>query len=232
MMTKKKILIGSIFAALLMVSVPFASALQTTQVAASTTTTSVQPSNPTATITAVDIANINSINSLVNDLKTSLSKNPGTVTPEQMIKMIQLTKLSRTVLNDLGYTDGAITQLSIKALNDKGYTIDAASFNQKLQAVLNLNPESISSGSMGNWSSIQRLLLGGVLFVAGLICAVIASVFDRIPILNLIMLPIDLALVALAVVLLSLAFDIWFPTPTGYTLCADTAGSKTPMTSN
>jgi len=113
MMTKKKILIGSIFAALLMVSMPFISALQNTQtqVATSTTTKSVQPSNSAAAtnIQSADLAVI------VADVNTICSIDPKTATPQQMINTIQL---------------------SIAVLRDMGYTTEAASFNQQLQELI------------------------------------------------------------------------------------------------
>jgi uncharacterized membrane protein YiaA len=225
MMTKKKILIGSIFAALLMVSMPLISALQTQHVATSKTTISVQPSNPTATITAADIANMNSISSLANDLYASLSNNPGTVTPEQMIKILKLTKLLRTVMNDLGYTDGDITQLSIKALKDKGYTVDAASFNQKLQAVLNLNPESISISLM-EWGSI----ICDVVFVAGVMCYAI-GLFGA-PLALLITWPIAFPLLLIGTVLLFLYQKNGCSPSTGCNLCAGSTEPIAHMTSN
>jgi len=96
MMTKKKILIGSVFAALLMVSMPFISALQTQQVATSTTTTSVQSSSPTAT-------NLQSINlaAVTNDVNLIKSIDPKTATPEQIIYVI---RLGIDALRNLGYT--------------------------------------------------------------------------------------------------------------------------------
>ena len=218
-----------------MVSMPFISALQTQQVATSkTTTTSVQPSNPTVTITAADIANINSISSLANDLSISLSNNPGSVTPEQMIKMVQLTKLLRTVLNYLGYTDGDITQLSIKALKDKGYTVDAASFNQKLQAVLNLNPELISSSPMAFGD-----IMCSVLIISFSMCKVIMQILSILyifPILGTILIA---PFMLLCIVLLDLWLDNCAGPPPGTgsqtigcSACGDATGSVTPMTSN
>ncbi len=212
MMTKKKILIGSIFAALLMVSMPFVSALQA-PVKTSTTTTSVQPSNPTATITAADITNINSINSLASDLKTSLSNNPGTVTPEQMTKMIQMIILSRTVLNHMGYNDEFISQLAVNALKDKGYTIDAVSFNQQLQAVANSKPQPLC------------FILGVTLGIG----VVITFVIGLIPIIGrFIVAPIAAVLLVIDVAYLLLCP----PTQAIGCGCGDATGSTTPMQSN
>ncbi len=118
---KKKILFVSILAALLMVSMPFVSTLQAatvpvTSAAKPTTITSVQLSNPEANINIQSI-NLQAITTDINSIM-SLSANPDTATPQQMVNIIQL---------------------SIKVLKNLGYNAEATSFNQQLQTIIGFN---------------------------------------------------------------------------------------------
>jgi hypothetical protein len=117
---KKKILFVSILAALLMVSMPFVSTLQAatvpvTSAAKPTTITSVQLSNPEAK--NIQSINLQAITTDINSIM-SLSANPDTATPQQMVNIIQL---------------------SIKVLKNLGYNAEATSFNQQLQTIIGFN---------------------------------------------------------------------------------------------
>jgi len=216
---KKKILIGSIFAALLMISMPFISALQTPVA----TSTSVKPSNSAATtnIQSINIeATITNINSII-----SLSANPETATPEQMKNIIQS---------------------SIKVLNDLGYRAEAASFNQQLQTILKSNLEPLSSSFLffGPFRCALLLLTAGVLNFLGWLCSwlylnadLIASIFGVVISDDALML-IGVAggiLVVLAAFFL-FRFDNQCSgasgSTTGCSLCAGSTGSIAPMMSN
>jgi len=116
MMTKKKILIGSIFAALLMVSMPFIPALQT---APATKSTSVQPSSSALAAVTKDVNLIKSID-------------PKTATPEQIIYVIQL---GIDALRNLGYKAKA-TEIDQKLQGSIGTLIKCALVYLALEALL------------------------------------------------------------------------------------------------
>jgi len=219
---KKKILFVSILAALLMVSLPFVSAIQAASVpvastAKPTTVTSVSPSNP-----AVNI-NLQAVSRDIN-LIVSLSANPDTATSQQMIGIIQL---------------------STKVLIDLGYTAEAASFNQQLQAILSSNLELQSSG-FEQWGSLRCDLVLLSVVVLGALATISLGVFGILGFMLGITTQdgfIFFGVLADILAALALLFEIrWFfhclpPQPsestTGCSLCGDATGLiTTPMPSN
>lgn len=208
-MMKKKILIGSIFAALLMVSMPLISALQTQSVATSTTTTSVQP-----TKLAAVVANANSI----------LSIDPETATPQQMINTIQL---SIQALKDLGYTDKAASfSQQLQTLLSSSLAPQSSGMQWGLIrcGLVEL------TGLLLNALAVGILVASLVLFIKGIMTSAGVTLSEAIAI-ALAALG-DGFLVRFGTHCSQYLPDQTTPPTGGCILCGDATGSTTPMPSN